>query len=304
MLTLATVCWGLSFPVTKDWLNAAEASGFPGGTEGATFTLLAMRIPLALTILAVWQPWLFRAPNRRDWSLGLTLGIINGLGTCLQIAGLAWTSPALSVFLTSLASVWVPLLAYVCFGTKVAALTLLGLAFGMGGVAVLGLQINTSWTLGPGEWLTLASTVVFAFVILLLDRWGRTVPSGHLSIGFLVGMGIPAIVLAVARAVWGPGIAAWLSGTAALLRDPAVLRDVLLLVIFPTVLSFLWMSTYQPRVSASRAALIYLLEPVFGSAFSLAWGHDELTARLLIGGGFILGGNLLVEVPGWLRERV
>ena len=63
------------------------------------------------------------------------------------------------------------------------------------------------------------------------------------------------------------------------------------------------MTTYQPRVSATRAALIYLLEPVFGSLFSLAWGHDELTARLVIGGALILGGNLIVEVPGWLRER-
>jgi drug/metabolite transporter (DMT)-like permease len=303
MLGLATVCWGLSFPLTKSWLNAAEVSRLPGGTESAVFTLLGMRIPLALTILGVWQPWLFRAPNRREWSLGLLLGLINGLGTCLQIAGLAWTSPALSVFLTSLASAWVPFVGFLCFRTTVPLLTLLGLALGMGGVAVLGLQTNTSWTLGPGEWLTLASSLVFAGVIVLLDRWGRTAPAGHLSVAFLAGMGIPAIVLAVARAAWGPGIGVWLSGTGTLLRDPAVLCDVSLLVLLPTVLSFFWMTTYQPRVSATRAALIYLLEPVFGSCFSLAWGHDELTARLVIGGAFILGGNLIVEVPGWLRDR-
>jgi drug/metabolite transporter (DMT)-like permease len=63
------------------------------------------------------------------------------------------------------------------------------------------------------------------------------------------------------------------------------------------------MNRYQPHVSAGRAALIYLLEPVFATAFSVAWGHDPLTARLFLGGGLILAGNLLIEVPYWVRRR-
>jgi drug/metabolite transporter (DMT)-like permease len=63
------------------------------------------------------------------------------------------------------------------------------------------------------------------------------------------------------------------------------------------------MNTYQPQVSPSRAALIYLLEPVFSSVFSVWLGYDQVTVPLLLGGGLILAGNLLVEVPGWLRSR-
>ena len=87
-----------------------------------------------------------------------------------------------------------------------------------------------------------------------------------------------------------------------MLARPAVLRDLALLVLLPTVLAFHWMNRYQPRVSAGRAALIYLLEPVFAAAFSVMWGHDELTGRLFLGGGLILAGNLLIEVPYWLRQ--
>ena len=65
----------------------------------------------------------------------------------------------------------------------------------------------------------------------------------------------------------------WLTATVEVLRRPAVLRDVLLLTALPTVLSFHWMSAYQPRVSATRAALIYLLEPVFASFFSLLFAR-------------------------------
>jgi drug/metabolite transporter (DMT)-like permease len=76
-----------------------------------------------------------------------------------------------------------------------------------------------------------------------------------------------------------------------------------MLTVFCSVLAFHWMMTYQPRVAAARAALIYLLEPVFASCFSILWGLDDLTLRLLLGGGLIMGGNLLVELPGWLKSR-
>jgi drug/metabolite transporter (DMT)-like permease len=171
----------------------------------------------------------------------------------------------------------------------------------LGVVAALRVQAE-SWTFGLGAWLTLASAVIFAGVILLLDRWGRTVPPGHLTVGYLAGMGLPALLLATTQAAVDPGLGVWLNGTATLLREPAVLRDILMLIV-TTVLSFHWMSAYQPRVSATRAALIYLLEPVFGATFSLVWGLDQLTLSLVVGGALILGGNLLAELPGWLRER-
>src|SRR4051812_41524959 len=69
-----------------------------------------------------------------------------------------------------------------------------------------------------------------------------------------------------------------------------------------------WMNTYQPAVSPSRAALIYLLEPVFTLAFSMsAWAltsskhYDEPSVPLFVGGALILGGNLLVEAFGVKR---
>ena len=68
------------------------------------------------------------------------------------------------------------------------------------------------------------------------------------------------------------------------------------------MLPFHWFNVYQPQVSASRAALIYLLEPVFALLFSIWWGHDRLNLKLLMGGSLILAGNMLVEAPGWFRK--
>jgi drug/metabolite transporter (DMT)-like permease len=299
MLVGATVCWGLLFPLTKDWQDAARTC--PGGELVATLTILTLRMSLALVVLGVFRPQLFLKPSRRALGIGALLGAVNGLGNILQVLGLAWTTPARSGFFTSLACAWVPFLALACFRVPVARATWVGLALGVAGVVLLGFQPEGGAGLNGGDGVTLLASLVFAAVVVLLDRLGRKVESSHLTVGFIGMQGLPPLLLAVAWSAGGAGVETWLSWLGALLSRPAVLLDVGLLTVLCTVLPFLWMTTYQPRVPVGRAALIYLLEPVFASAFSLLWGYDSLTLRLVLGGGLILGGNLLVEMPVWLR---
>jgi drug/metabolite transporter (DMT)-like permease len=304
MLLAVTLLWGLSFPLVKRWLLAAERTGCPGGEGVAVLTLIGLRTFLAVLILAIFQSHLFKKPSRREYGIGLLIGFLNFLGFGLQVWGLTATSPALSAFFSSLGSAWVPLLAFLWFRQGVAPLTLLGLSAALGGSAMLA-RINsaTGWSLGWGEQMTLASSVIFAVMILLLDRLGRRTKPGHLTFGFLIATGLPSVVLVAVVTGFGPGLRAWLVWLAIFLCDPWVLLDLALLTVLCTVLAFHWFTMYQPRVSANRAALIYLLEPVFGTAYSILWGLDVLTLYLVIGGSLVLAGNLLVELPGWLRRK-
>jgi len=301
MLVIVTLIWGLSFPLVKSWQNAA--AGCPGGAELASATLIAVRMLLAVLLLGLFQPRLVRGPTRREHLIGGILAICFWLGFSLQVWGMAQTTPARSAFITSLGSAWVPLLAFVVLRTPVAGVTLLGLSLGVAGTAALGLDWERGWALGSGEGLTLLASVLFAVQILLLDRLGRRVRPGHLTISFMGVTGLLATALTLALAAAGPGLGSWFAWLTDLLGQPAVARDLALLVLLPTALAFHWMNTYQPGVSAGRAALIYLLEPVFAAVFSVLWGHDAPTARLFLGGGLILAGNLLIEVPYWLRPR-
>jgi drug/metabolite transporter (DMT)-like permease len=157
--------------------------------------------------------------------------------------------------------------------------------------------------MGFGDGLTVLSSVAFAFFILSLDRLGRTVNSSHLTLMLIAVTGLPALFLAVGVAAWLGQLIPWLNWLMEILRQPAVVRDVLLLTMLSTILATHLMSTYQPRVSASRAALIYLLEPVFAAVLSIIVGHDSVTGRLVLGGALILSGNALVELPLWIRNR-
>jgi drug/metabolite transporter (DMT)-like permease len=299
MLVLATLCWGLSFPLVKNWQQAAV--NCPGGEILATLSLIAVRMILAVALFALVQPRLFWRPSWREHKIGLVIGLVNFVGLVLQVGALTSTSPALSGFFTSLASAWVPLLALLFLGLRVSGATWLGLSLGIAGAAVLAIDPEHSWALGRGEGITLIASVVFAVAILMIDRLGRTVAPGHLTVSFLAAMGLPALLLTLLGAASGPGLDVWGAWLFAMLSDRSILLDVGLLTLLCTVLAFHWMAVYQPRVEAGRAALVYLLEPVFAAAFSILWGLDDLTLQLLLGGLLILGGNFLVELPLLVR---
>jgi drug/metabolite transporter (DMT)-like permease len=300
MLVVACLCWAAFFSLCKNWQEAARAC--PGGELVASLTLLGVRTVIALAIFVVWKPHLFLKPSRHEIAVGLLLGTLNCLGNILQVWGLASTSPALSGFYTSLASLWVPILAFICLRLPVARAMAVGMALGVVGLAILGINPDESWGLGFGDGLTVLSSLAFAFFILSLDRLGRTVNSSHLTLVLIAVTGLPTLFLAVGLAAWQGNLVPWLIWLIQILRQPAVVRDVLLLTLLSTMLATHLMSAYQPRVPASRAALIYLLEPVLAAALSIIVGHDSVTGRLVLGGALILSGNALVELPLWLRD--
>jgi drug/metabolite transporter (DMT)-like permease len=301
MLMVACLCWGAFFSLTKNWQEAAVHC--PGGPLLASLTLLGIRPVLALIVFAVVRPQLFRQPTRREWLIAGSLGLWNFVGNVLQVWGLSATSPALSGFFTSMASLWVPLIALAFLRLPVAGATWLGLGLGLAGLAVLGIDTSHGIHIGQGEVLTALSSLIFAVFILVLDRFGRRVQSSNLTLGIIMAAGLPALPVALGLSAHGEGVNAWLMWLRDMLSNPAVLRDVVLLTLFSTVIATFLLSTFQPRLPASRAALIYLLEPVFTAIISVSVGHDSVTQRLVIGGSLILGGNALAELPAWIRQR-
>jgi drug/metabolite transporter (DMT)-like permease len=285
-LVVVTFAWGVSFPCTSAWMAASKETGIDPLT--AAVTLIALRMALAFIVLMLWQPGLRRA-SLAEHRAGVTIGLAFLLGFILQTWGLAMTTPALSAFFTNVSAAWVPLI-MLCLGQRVSPLTLLGLSLGLVGCAVL----VKGWSINPGDWLTLASSVVFAVQMILLDRFGKALRPAMLTPSFLLVNAVAAALLAVLFAALGPGVGVWLGQTATMLRDPALLGLVVVLAVFPTALGFHWMNEFQPKVDPSRAALIYLLEPVFTTLISLAVGQDQMTHPLFWGGVLILVGNAVV----------
>lgn len=308
MLVMVTLLWGFSFPLVKTWQEASQrsssesfapgAASCPGGDFSevvSSLTILAIRMLVAVVLLAIWKPALVSQPTRREHGFGAVLGVLMFLSLGLQFWGMVYASPAISAFLTSLGSAWVPIFAFVLFRILVPRLTMLGLLIGVTGVAVLTLKPANAWRFGPGETLTLLSTIPFALQILILDRVGRKVNSEHLTVSLFLSTGGLALIVTLMVAMNGEGIAIWLDWVGEMLSQTDIILTIIALVLMPTILAFLWMNQYQPQVPPGQAALVYLLEPIFTTLISVPWGHDELSFRLAIGGALVLLGNLLVD---------
>ena len=147
MLVVACLCWAAFFSLCKNWQQAAHAC--PGGELVASLTLLGVRTLIALAAFVILRPRLFLKPSRREIAVGLLLGTLNCLGNILQVWGLASTSPAMSGFFTSLASLWVPIFTFVWLRQPLTRATGSGMALGVTGLAILGLTPTSrgAWAL-------------------------------------------------------------------------------------------------------------------------------------------------------------
>jgi drug/metabolite transporter (DMT)-like permease len=82
----------------------------------------------------------------------------------------------------------------------------------------------------------------------------------------------------------------------------------LVLTVVCTLGAFTLMNTWQPRISATQAGLIYCIEPIFSSLFALflpaalsrgcgiAYANEPVTMNLLVGGALITAANALLQL--------
>jgi drug/metabolite transporter (DMT)-like permease len=77
-----------------------------------------------------------------------------------------------------------------------------------------------------------------------------------------------------------------------------------LLVLFPTIVSFGLMTFFQPRVDPTRAALIYLTEPIFAAIYAWIFVGRNLGKTEMLGAALILAANAMVELVNVRSRRM
>lgn len=305
MLLLATLLWGLSFPVGKAlvFLNERLAPG--AGGWFVTAMTVAPRFVLATVVLAAWLA--LRGGGLRDFTRlelkqGVVIGLFAALGMLFQFDGLQFTAASTSAFLTQLYAILIPLYVAVRARRNPGGRVWLSCVLVLAGVAILG-QFNwTELRFGRGEAETLLASVFFMGQILWLERpeFAGNRPERLTLVMFATEsaafLGLAGATAPSAGALLVP----WLSGP--------WLGLTLALTVFCTLGAFLLMNTWQPRITATEAGLIYCVEPIFGSLMALflpAWfsvlaaityANETATWTLLLGGGLITAANVLIQL--------
>jgi drug/metabolite transporter (DMT)-like permease len=292
-LLTATMAWGGSFTWAKaagDGIN--QAAGLPSGALLGPILLLAWRFTTAGML------WLIVFPGaRRGWTWpsvkrALLLGLTLWAGQTVQMLGLDRTSEAVNAFLTSLTVIFVPLLMVAVVRRPPPAAVWLPV-----GVAALGIWLMTGAApsgFGMGEVLGLSCAVIFSAHMIALSEVARQDSPWRLAAGQLLVVGVASALsclwVAPDRALLTPQVQ-W----AVVTRDGMGLYLALLIVI-ATMIAFGLMFAFQPKIDPTRAALIYLAEPIFAALYAYAAVGRGLSAIAMLGATLILAANVLVEL--------
>lgn len=302
LLVLACALWGLSFPVVKA-LHLEQNLRIP--EAGTTFLAIWMQVARFLVAALILLPlmWGRAVPTANEWRQGMGLALSGGLGMGVQAWGLAHTEASTSAFLTQAYCVFLPLVACVKSrsrpGFRTVGATLLVL---LGGAILAGLRPG-ELRLGSGESATLLAALIFTFQILILEN-PRYAGNRGTPVTFLMSLGIAIGYLPFAFITAPTASAVWTAGASI----PAIAL-VAILALFCSVLAFLLMNTWQKKVSATEAGLIYTMEPIFAAIYALFlpalfaeiagfhYPNESLTGTMILGGGLILLANLWMQWP-------
>jgi drug/metabolite transporter (DMT)-like permease len=301
MLVLATLYWGLSFPVIKSIVSLSHALLPDAGSWFVAASALMPRFVLgAAFMLAIcWRGGV--RPRPRETIQGLGIGAFAAAGTLLQTDGMQFTDASTSAFLTQLSAILIPIWVAVRSRRNPGALIWTCCVLVLAGVAILGHFDWRTLRFGRGEWETLLCSLFFMGQILLVADSGfagnRPAP-------------VTLVMFAVQAAVFAALAASTAPDTRALgapWHSAAWVGLTLVLTVFCTISAFFIMNKWQPRITATEAGLIYCIEPVFASVFALflpalisaaaaiSYGNEQATWALLIGGGLVTVANVLVQ---------
>lgn len=268
LLLIAAVIWGSSYPISKILFRDMTAWQF-----------LALRFSLAAAVmLAVFWRSVTRL-SKRVLLQGVALGGMFALAQTLQTVGLTQTPATVSGFITGLYVVFTPMCAALLLRKRVGARVWVSSAMAILGLGILALQ---GVSLGPGEWLTLASALVYALHIIALGAWSRSRNALGLSVVQLVTV---AVVSVIAAAPGGYAAPPTMGGWLLLLYLAVVSGGAAMLV----------QTWAQSQMSASRAAIVMATEPVWAALLAITLLGEPVTWRVIVGGALMLSAMFAVE---------
>lgn len=277
VLILVTVVWGTSFIVVNVVVE-----------ESPPLTFLFFRFLLA-ALLAGALAW--RRPRTpgllRD---GLVIGGLLAAGMAMQVVGQVETTASKAAFLTGISVVLTPFAAY----GRTRSLPSLENGLGITLAAIGFLLLTFPAEGGPvnrGDLLVFGCAVLFAFYIVEMAL--RTPRHDALPLTAIQ----LAVVAAAAGILGGFGrLAGWPLESRPVVWEGAFLRGVLYLGTIGTVGTFLSQTWAQRHMSATHAAIIFALEPVWAAVFAAWFLGERLGARGYWGGALVLAGIVVSEL--------
>ena len=272
-LAMVALLWGGTFVMVK----AALA-------DISSLVFLALRFSLAGLLLLFYfrKQTIFQIPAK-SFGLAALTGALLMTGYVLQTVGLLTTSPAKSAFLTGLYIPLTPIFGAILLRRTPLRQELLGLVLAVAGTVLLSWP-GERFEMALGDWLTAGCAVAFALHILALGHFTPTVGFAPMACWqILFGAAFAAIgAPLVEKPFWNP--------------IPSTFVAIIVAGVLATAVAFAVQTWAQQHTSATRAAILFSLEPVFAWVVSFFVTGEVFTGRSATGAILVLSGILFAEL--------
>ena len=279
-LAFCTLLWGATFVVVKNALDHASV-----------FLFLAVRFSLAAVLMAAFRPRILRDLKREELLAGAALGLFMFGGYAFQTAGLQYTTPAKSGFVTGSSVVLVPLLLAIFWRRHLARWAYAGSIAAVVGLYFLTVPAEGLSHLNRGDLLTFAAAALYAVHIILVGEYSRLHSHRALSV-----LQVAACALLAWFSAGTLGALGWQAPRFAFRWELYV--GTAICAVFATAAAFSIQLWAQQYTTPSHAAIIFTLEPVVAVITSYIVIGERLSPRSILGAAFVLGGILLAELLG------
>lgn len=286
-LIIVTLLWGTTFVVVQNAIAYVEP-----------FAFNAFRFILATLVLLPF--WLKKKDKTKitlkQGIVTSSIGFILFLGYLLQTFGLKYTTTSKSGFITGLCVVLVPVFLYLFFKVKSNWATVIACIIALLGLNFLTLGNNLS--INIGDVLTLLGAIAFAFHIILSGKYTKQMDPITFT---TIQLGTVGLSSSISSLLFENNSNSFSNE---LWTNSTFIFAVIVTAVFCTSLAF-WVQMFaQQHISSTKAALIFILEPVFAAITAVLFADETLTSQTVLGGILIVGGMLLSEVPLPKRSKV
>jgi drug/metabolite transporter (DMT)-like permease len=270
-LMLVTVLWGWSFAAIHQALSTISASAF----NACRFVLGAL---VLLIMLALRKKLNIKVDTLQD---GIIAGLALFLAFSFQTVGIAYTTASNSSFITGLAVVFTPFLAWILIKLKPSWPQILS-AF----IAAIGLGFLTmnELSLNRGDLLVLCCALFMALHIIILSKVSKNHDAEVLAF-------IQVTVVAALSLIWSTGMRQM-----SVPNNFQAISTLLIMGIAGTSLAYYVQTKAQVASTPSTIALILVLEPLFGGLFGYILGGDRLTMANMFGAGLMIIAMVIAEI--------
>lgn len=295
VLVGVTVLWGSTFIVTKDIVRDAPPMLY-----------LVFRFGIAaLAMLAVYWPQIRReARNRQLIVDGVVLGVLNSLGLVLQVIGQVFTTASKSAFITSLNTPLVPLVSFALYRARPSRPQLVAVALATVGLVLLTYPPGGArWN--AGDLYTVGCAGFYAFTIVQIARRSprhdarplTAVQIAAATLTFCCALALAKLCIRTIPPASLPEFARLEARP--LVMTPRLIVEGLYMALACTVVTFGLQTWAMARMSATHAAIVFALEPVFATMMAIGWeGSAEWPgARGATGATIVMIAVAVSELP-------